>query len=108
MPSLHNRTGASQAESDSLCFLCGRPLGKRVEKHHAVPKLKGGRDTVRVHPICHRKIHATFSEAELARQFHTAEALRTHPEIATFVEWIKNKPADFHAPTRKGSKSRRR
>src|SRR4051794_2967263 len=38
-----------------------------------------------MHRICHRKIHATFSEKELAREFHTWQALREHPVIADFV-----------------------
>jgi hypothetical protein len=32
-----------------------------------VPKAKRGRETVPVHPICHRAIHANFTNAELAR-----------------------------------------
>ena len=51
----------------SACALCGRPLGARVEWHHLVPKSEGGRITAPVHPICHRTIHATLTNAELAR-----------------------------------------
>lgn len=82
------------------CFLCGRPLGRRVERHHPVPKSQGGRETVPVHPICHRKIHAVFDERTLARRYATAEALRGHPEIAKFVGWLRGKPPDFHKATR--------
>ena len=83
------------------CFLCGRPIGARVQWHHAVPKSRGGRDTVPVHPICHRTIHATLSNKDLERGYHTAEALRAHPEIAKFVDWVRGKPPDFQAPTRR-------
>nr|WP_245843149.1 HNH endonuclease [Sphingomonas laterariae] len=82
------------------CWLCGRPLGRRVEWHHPVPKSRGGRSTVALHPICHRAIHATFSNAELARMDADGVALRGHPAIAGFLAWIADKPADFHAPTR--------
>ncbi|MEL6875130.1 MAG: HNH endonuclease [Pseudomonadota bacterium] len=82
------------------CWLCKRALGRRIEWHHPVPKSRKGKDTVAVHPICHRTIHANFSNAELARQFHSPEALRRHPEIARFLQWVQNKPPDFHAPTR--------
>ena len=56
--------------------------------------------TVAVHPICHRTIHATLSNARLARGFADAAALRAQPAIATFLRWIEGKPADFHVPTR--------
>ncbi len=40
------------------CWLCARPLGRRVERHHPIPKSRKGRETVPVHPICHRVITA--------------------------------------------------
>ncbi len=36
------------------CWLCGRPLGKTVDRFHPIPKSRGGRDTVPVHPICRK------------------------------------------------------
>ncbi|MEN3793674.1 HNH endonuclease [Fulvimarina sp. MAC3] len=83
------------------CWLCGRPLGRRVEWHHPKPKSRGGRETVPVHPICHRTIHATFANHELARMIDDGVSLTGQPEIATFLKFIANKPPDFHAPTRR-------
>jgi len=83
------------------CALCGRPLGRKVEWHHVVPRSEGGRETVPLHPICHRTIHASASNAELARAYPTLEALRTREDIRRFVAWIADKPPDFHAPTRR-------
>lgn len=54
-----------------------------------------------VHPICHRAIHARLSNAELARAYGEAPALRAHPDIARFLAWVAARPPDFHAPTRK-------
>lgn len=54
-----------------------------------------------VHPICHRTIHATLTNAELARVYADPTALRAHPAIARFLAWIADKPLDFHAPTRR-------
>lgn len=54
-----------------------------------------------MHPICHRTIHATLTNAELARRYADASALRAQPDIARFLAWIADKPADFHAPTRR-------
>ena len=83
------------------CWLCGRPLGRRVQLHHAVPKAKGGRETVELHPICHRTIHTNFTNAELARNGGARSALMAHGAVAKFVEWVASKPPDFHAPTRR-------
>jgi hypothetical protein len=83
----------------AACALCGRPLGRKIEWHHVVPKSQGGRETVPLHPICHRAIHANLSNKELARLFPTIEALRGREDIAVFLKWIANKPPDFHAPT---------
>ncbi len=83
------------------CFLCARALGARVEWHHPVPKSRGGRHTEPVHPICHRFIHASIGNKELARDYHTPDKLRTHPELAKFVSWVRDKDPDFHAPTRR-------
>ena len=81
------------------CALCGRPLGKRVEWHHVVPESQGGRDTVALHPICHRAIHANLANKELARLYPTLDALKVRDDIAAFLKWIAGKPPDFHAPT---------
>jgi hypothetical protein len=93
--------GVAARADDPVCWLCARPLGRRVERHHPRPKSRGGRDTVPVHPICHRIIHATLTNADLARTFAEPDALRAHPDIARFLLWIADKPADFHAPTRR-------
>ncbi|USI73383.1 HNH endonuclease [Sphingomonas morindae] len=85
----------------TLCALCGRPTGARVEQHHVVPKSAGGRETVPLHPICHRAIHASVPTKELARRYPTLDSLKAVPEIARFLAWIKDKPPDFHAPTRR-------
>lgn len=85
----------------ATCWLCKRELGVRVEWHHPVPKSRGGRETVPLHPICHRTLHARYTNTELARIGADQEALRQDPEIARFIKWIAKKLPDFHAPTRK-------
>ena len=84
-----------------LCWLCSRPLGARVEWHHPVPKSRGGRAKVPIHPICHRTLHARFSNAELQRIGGNVGSLRADAEIGRFLAWIESKPPDFHAPTRR-------
>ena len=95
--------GSCMAEASANageCWLCLRPLGHRVEWHHPLPKSRGGRDTVPVHPICHRAIHVNFSNAELARLTGGPALLRDRPDMARFLRWIAAKPPDFHARTR--------
>lgn len=90
--------------SDPVCPLCGRPIPDGVPQslHHLIPKLKGGKGgpTVLLHDICHREIHATLSEAELARDYSTPEALKTHPRLAKFIAWVQKRPPGFrsHVP----------
>jgi len=82
-----------------LCWLCARPLGQRIEWHHPVPKSRGGREKRPIHPICHRSLHARFSNAELERIGGELSSLRADEVIARFLDWIANKDPDFHAPT---------
>ncbi len=83
-----------------LCWLCGRPLATRIQWHHTVPKAKKGRDTVPVHPICHKTIHTRFTNAELARFGADRDRLLADDAMAKFVTWVKGKPPDFHARVR--------
>jgi len=85
--------------AEAICPHLRRPLAARREKHHLIPRAQGGRETVDVHPICHRKIHSLFSDRELARVNNAPEALRAHPDMARFIRWIAKKPPDFHKRT---------
>ena len=88
-------------ETPPICVLCGRPIpaGVPQSRHHLVPKLRGGKggETVLLHQICHKEIHATLTETELARVYNTAEALRAHPHLAKFVRWVAKRPPGFDA-----------
>ena len=85
------------APPQAPCPLCGRTLvpGPSADEHHLVPKSQRGREKFLVHRICHTKIHTTLTEKQLAAHFHTWEALRGHPEIAAFIEWVQKKPPLF-------------
>ncbi len=98
--------GGDRQERTKTCWLCDRELGRRVEWHHPVPKSRGGRDTVPVHPICHATLHRRFSNSELAAFGWDVEALKRQEMIARFLRWIDGKPPEFHAPTRR-SRDRR-
>ena len=53
-----------------------------------------------IHPICHRTLHETFSNAELGTFGNSLGAIRADPRVGRFLAWIANKDPDFHAPTR--------
>lgn len=82
-----------------ICPCCLRPIPPDVPQsvHHLIPKLKGGKagPTVLLHHICHKEIHATLSEADLARSYNTPDALRGHPRLAKFFNWVAKRPPDF-------------
>lgn len=79
-----------------ICPLCERDIPEdQQDNHHLVPKSKGGKMTVCLHRVCHSQIHATFTDAQLAKKFSTIEAILEDPAIQKFVAWIKSKPAGF-------------
>ena len=100
----------SEKRCEEICPLCRRPLGDPdlVERHHLVPRSRGGRETVLLHAICHRKIHSLFTEAEIAAHYSSIAALRAHPGIREFVRWLAGKPAEFRVRTRAARSKRRR
>ena len=91
-------------EAMQQCGLCGRKIPTQLlSKHHLVPKLKGGKSTednlVSMHRSCHDKVHAVFTEVQLARDYHSVELLLGDPEISKFVSWIQKRPIDFSDST---------
>jgi hypothetical protein len=80
-------------------------LGRRVERHHVVPKARGGRDTEPVHPICHRAMHAALSNRELEEYGADRDRLAADPRMQPFLRWVADKPPDFHAPTRRAGRA---
>ena len=90
-----------------ICPLCERniPHSQR-DAHHLIPKSKGGRQSEYLHRICHRQIHALFTETELAGQFNAVYVLLAHIDILLFAAWVKTKPADFMERTQKSQRLR--
>lgn len=94
-----------------ICPICNRELGTvNVDEHHLVPKTFKGKDTITLHKICHRKIHATFTERELLNYYFTIERILENEHIQSFAKWVSKKPSDFYDSTRDTSerKSKRR
>ena len=83
------------------CWLCGRLMGKTVVLHHPVPKSRGGRDVVPMHPICQQTVMASFTNTELQRHGLNVEGLLDNPSVRKFVDWVAKKDPDFNATTAK-------
>jgi len=102
LPFAHRAAPYASVIDDAMptCPLCGRPIPPGGGSlHHLTPRLKGGKDgpTVLLHEICHKEIHAVFTEAELARRFNTVAALKACPRIARFVDWVSKRPHAFRS-----------
>ena len=96
------------ADDVTVCPLCNRPVpASQADAHHLVPKSKGGTQTVVLHRICHRQIHAVLTETELERHYFTVDRLLAHELVARFVRWVKDKPDDFIERTRKSRRLRK-
>ena len=83
----------------SVCPLCTREMldsGPSVDRHHLLPKSKGGKEQFLLHRLCHQKIHSLFTENELRDSYTTWAALKGHPDIQTFIQWIRKKPIDYY------------
>ncbi|WP_034384632.1 HNH endonuclease [Deinococcus sp. YIM 77859] len=82
------------------CALCGRETPVLTE-HHLVPRSQGRRQGVKVHelptvllcPACHKFLHRTFTNAELAGEYSSLEALLAHGDVQRFVTWLRTQPA---------------
>jgi hypothetical protein len=86
-----------------ICPLCNRELGKQVSTHHLVPVLKGGKNgaIVRLHKVCHDKIHSLFSESQIKKYYNTIDKLLTNDNVINFVRWLQNKDIDFYDSSKK-------
>ena len=88
-----------------ICPICNRCIpDSQKDAHHLIPKSKGGKLTQYLHRICHRQIHAVFSENELAKNFNTAQSLQEQPDMQRFIAWVKTKPDAFYQRTSKSDR----
>jgi len=88
-----------------VCPLCLRVIPKsQMQAHHWIPKSKGGSETANLHAICHRQVHALFTERELAQEFHSPQRLLADERFAKFIAWVQTKPIEFKHSARKSNR----
>ena len=92
---------AAEAPLPVPCWLCGRPAGETIVWHHPVPKSRGGKDVVPMHPICQQMLITQFTNSELQRYGMDVEGLLADPAVRKFVDWVAKKDPDFNAPIAK-------
>jgi 5-methylcytosine-specific restriction endonuclease McrA len=92
--------------SFGTCELCGRPEIE-VTRHHLIPRARHRKRQTRCSfdpdelkgriamlcRACHRFVHRTLTERELATSYNTIPQLQSQPEIAKFVGWVASKPS---------------
>lgn len=80
------------------CPICDRDMikGPFADKHHFIPKCRGGKATQYLHKVCHRKIHSIWTEKELEMEFNDPNKVCAHPEMQKFIAWIKKKEPNFY------------
>lgn len=91
------RDEEQEAPTPVPCWLCGRPSGGTIVWHHPVPKSRGGREVVAMHPICQKMLITQFSNSELQRHGMDVEGLLADPAVRKFVDWVAKKDPDFNA-----------
>ena len=95
-----------------VCPICERDLIENtfIDEHHLVPKSEGGKysEKVLIHRVCHDKIHSTWTDSELAGEYHTIDRIKSHPEIEKFVKWISKKPPEFYIKTKSSNEKKKK
>lgn len=98
------------------CPICNREWGRDMEVHHLRPVTYSTRtkevhqrsNMVKIHKMCHAKIHATFSEKDLLDHYHTVERLLEHDEMQKFVKWVKKHPPDYYDKNKQTNERKRK
>jgi 5-methylcytosine-specific restriction enzyme A len=102
MPHAGSHKSTRGSATEQACALCERVVpAALITLHHLLPKERGGKAEHRL-PFCrpcHKQVHAMFSNRQLADHYITIDQLRTAPELATFLPWIRKQRADRYFRT---------
>lgn len=83
------------------CPICGRDMhDNNSNMHHLLPKLKGGKregdNMVRLHVVCHSKIHSLWDENELRDVYNNIDTIMSDERIQKFAKFVSKKDPDYN------------
>lgn len=90
-------------EYKGLCPICDREMydnGKSVNRHHFIPKSRGGKEQLFVHSCCHNFLHSTWTNKELENEYSDPELIRNDVRIQKFIKWVAKKDPLFYISTK--------
>jgi 5-methylcytosine-specific restriction enzyme A len=75
-----------------ICKLCEREVANTTQ-HHLIPLEKGGKGSIKVDLCqpCHRTLHHTFTNLELAKKYNTIPLLQNAPQLERYLSWIRKR-----------------
>lgn len=73
-----------------LCEICN--TDEAVEKHHVIPKSKGGSETINCCSDCGGQVHMLFSNSDLEKLTLT-DLLNTN-KMRKYVQWKQKHPGN--------------
>lgn len=62
-----------------------------MEKHHLIPKSKGGKETIPVCIDCGNQLHKLFTLKQMKDKYHTVDILLSDERVQTWIKWIIKK-----------------
>jgi 5-methylcytosine-specific restriction endonuclease McrA len=83
-------------KQEIICSLCGRTTPTiYAERHHDIPRSKGGKESSMVCNPCGDQIHLLFTNKELRDTYKSIEKLRENERVQKWIKFIR-KHNDFH------------
>lgn len=100
---------ARKIKHDIACAVCGRATPpEHAEKHHLVPRSKGGEATIDVCRNCGDHVHKLFTNEQLRDDYNTLEKLRAAPGMVKWIRWVRKQEGfSFSMKSPKGRKPER-
>ena len=89
----------SQYKALGDCPICERPMyedGQSVNRHHFVPRSRGGKEQHHCHRVCHDMLHRTWTNKQLEKEFADPERIRADAQMQVFIEWVSKKDPLFY------------
>ena len=68
-----------------------RRMRRKKRGRCALKRRDPGRTVALCRP-CHRNVHLALSNGDLGRSYDSLAELSAHPDIARFIEWVRDRP----------------